>query len=396
LRKATVPFYALIFLTEVVWMAIVPLTPTFAERLSLTKVELGTVLAAAGLATLVVSLPIGVLADRLGTRTLTVGSSALVAVSSLGQGLATNFWTLLFSRAAFGVALGTIWTAGLAWKSEHAPRRKGTSSLGMSVTVAGVGIMLGPAFAGVTANAFGVRAPFFALATASAIVTIALLRGGGADPPYRHEPLLKTLQAAGRNRIVVGSAVLMVLLGVTGGGVNLLVPIELRSNGLSPAATGLAFSASSVIFVFISALVTLAGPRAVALRVVGIAALCYAGTMIFVVAGKSTAAIVTFLLVRSPFWAVLSTLSYPLGALGAYRADLGRGTVMGLLNLAWGAAGAVAPVAAAVIAQAASEQWAFLALMICAAATGLWLLVTRQPVSDPAADVTPEPASLPG
>jgi MFS family permease len=229
-------------------------------------------------------------------------------------------------------------------------------------------------------------------------VTIALLRGGGADPPYWHEPLVKTLLAAGRNRIVVGSAVLMVFLGVTGGGVNLLVPIELRGNGLSPVATGLAFTASSAIFVFISALVTRAGARAVDLRVVGIAALCYTGAMTFVVAGTSTPAIVTFLLVRSPFWAVLSTLSYPLGALGAYRADVGRGTVMGLLNLVWGAAGAVAPVAAAAIAQAASEQWAFLALMICAAATGLWLLVTKQPASDAVAEVEPEPApaSLPG
>jgi hypothetical protein len=170
-------------------------------------------------------------------------------------------------------------------------------------------------------------------------VTIALLRGGGADPPYWHEPLVKTLLAAGRNRIVVGSAVLMVFLGVTGGGVNLLVPIELRGNGLSPVATGLAFTASSAIFVFISALVTCAGARAVDLRVVGIAALCYTGAMTFVVAGTSTAAIVTFLLVRSPFWAVLSTLSYPLGALGAYRADVGRGTVMGLLNLVWGRRG---------------------------------------------------------
>jgi MFS family permease len=394
LRKTSVPFYALIFLTEVVWMAIVPLAPTFAERLSLTKIELGTVLASAGFATLIVSLPIGVLGDRLGTRTLTIGSSALVAVSSLGQGLAFDFWTLLLSRAAFGIALGTIWTAGLAWKSEHASPRTGTSSLGMSVTAAGVGIMFGPAFAGVTANEFGVRAPFLALAAASTIVTIALLRGGGADSPYRHEPVVKTLQAAGRSRIVVGSAALMVLLGVTGGGVNLLVPIELRGNGLSPAAIGLAFTVSSAIFVCISALVTRAGAKAVALRVVGIAALCYAGTMTFVVTGTSTAAIVTFLLVRSPFWAILSTLSYPLGALGAYRADLGRGTVMGLLNLAWGAAGAVAPVAAAAIAQAASEQWAFLALMICAAATGLWLLVTKQPTSEAAAEV--EPVSLPG
>ena len=35
------------------------------------------------------------------------------------------------------------------------------------------------------------------------------------------------------------------------------------------------------------------------------------------------------------------------------------------------------------------------ALMICAAATGLWLLVTKQPAPD-AAEVEPEPASLPG
>jgi hypothetical protein len=36
--------------------------------------------------------------------------------------------------------------------------------------------------------------------------------------------------------------------------------------------------------------------------------------------------------------------------------------------------------------------------MICAAATGLWLLVTKQPASDAVAEVEPEPApaSLPG
>ena len=86
MRKAAVPFYALIFLTEVVWVAIVPVAPTYAEKLSLSTVETGTVLAAAGIATVLVSLPTGLLADRIGARTLTLGSSTLMTVSTLGQG----------------------------------------------------------------------------------------------------------------------------------------------------------------------------------------------------------------------------------------------------------------------------------------------------------------------
>src|SRR6266542_2122117 len=68
LRRAALPFYALIFLTEVVWMAIVPVAPIYAEKLSLSKVETGTVLAAAGTATLLISLPIGLLGARAGPR----------------------------------------------------------------------------------------------------------------------------------------------------------------------------------------------------------------------------------------------------------------------------------------------------------------------------------------
>jgi predicted MFS family arabinose efflux permease len=374
LRRTTAPFYALVLVTEIVWMAIVPLAPSFAERLSLSKLELGIVLASAGIATLVVSFPVGLLADRIGTRALTIGSAGLVAVSSLGQGLAWDFWSLLSARVAFGVALGTIWTAGLAWRSEDGRRDGGPSALGASVTAAGVGIMLGPAFAGLTAHAFGLRAPFLALAGLSAAVTV-LLAGSAPDrSPRSRQPVGKTLRAVGRNRILVGSAAVMVLLGVSGGAVNLLVPLQLRSDGFSAATTGLALTASSALFVLFSALVTRRGSRAVSLRVVGLAAVLYAAAFLLVVLGTSAGATVAFLLARSPFWAAISTLSYPLGAVGARRAGIGAASVMGLLNLVWGAAGAVGPIAAAATAQASSEQVAFLALMVFVGATGLWLL----------------------
>ncbi len=375
MRKAALPFYALVLLTEIVWMAIVPLAPTFAERLSLSKVETGSVIASAGIATLVVSLPIGLISDRLGARTLVSASSVLVVLSALGQGLAGDFWSLILSRAAFGVALGAIWTAGLAWFSEAGPRRAGPSSLGVPIAVAGLGLMVGPAFAGLLADRFGVRAPFLVLAACTAVVTLAILKSTDRDDVrYGHERLAETLRKARHERIVLGSLLVMVLVGSVNGGLNLLVPLQLRADGLSAGATGLALSASSALFVLFSAAVIRLGARAVTLRIVGIAALLYGGTMLLVVASTSTAALIGFVLVRAPFWAALSTLAYPLGVLGAQRATVGRGAVMGLLNLVWGAAGSLGPVAAGAIAQGAGGRWAFGSLIAGCVAAGGWLL----------------------
>jgi MFS family permease len=301
LNKVSFPFYALAFLSGVVWMAIVPLAPIYAHAFSLSKVETGTILAVAGVATLAISLPIGVLADRVGTRTLTIGVSVLIVLSCLGQGLAVNFWSLLLSRAAFGLALGTIWTAGIAWISNTSSEHQRSSALGVPTLVSGVGIMLGPGFAGLLASGFGVRVPFLVLAGAAALVTVALLRESGPETAYRHEPLLQTLRGA------------------------------------------------------------------------------YAAALLLVITGTSAAAIIAFLLLRAPFWSTLSTLSYPLGAIGAHRADLGRGTIMGLLNVVWGAASSLGPVVAGGIAQGAGDRWPYGALFLWCAATGLWLLSGKRP-----------------
>ena len=373
MRKSLLPFYVVAFLSEVVWMAIVPLAPTYADRFDLSKVETGVVLAAAGFSTLVVSLPIGVLADRIGTRRLTLAASALVAASSLGQALAFDFWSLLLARVVFGIALGAIWTAGLAWIADAVPDRRGASALGVPVTVAGLGIMTGPVFAGALAGAFGLRTPFLVLAASAAAATLMLARGGGHETSFRHEPLLRTLRVARAHRIVLASCVVMAVIGLTNGGVNLLVPLSLRHDGFSPGGTGLVFSASSSIFVVASIVLTRLGTRVVTLRVIGAAAIVYGATILVLVSGTSSALVVSFMLVRSPAWATLSTLSYPLGALGAERADLGRGAVMGLLNLVWGAASTLGPVIAAGIAQAAGARSSFATLAVLMAVTGVWL-----------------------
>src|SRR5687767_4869577 len=111
MRRTVLPIYALFLLETLVWIAIVPLAPTFADEFSLSGVQAGMILAASSLAALAVALPLGVLADRIGARWVTIASACLFTLSTLGQGLAVDFWTLLGSRVAFGVAFGALWGA---------------------------------------------------------------------------------------------------------------------------------------------------------------------------------------------------------------------------------------------------------------------------------------------
>src|SRR5262249_28996606 len=166
--RKTLPIYALFLVSEIVWMAIVPTAPSFADRFDLSKVEVGALLASAGLATLLISLPIGLVSDRLGTRRVIRASAAVVALSTVGQGVAVDFWSLLAARACFGFGLGTIWTAGLAWLADAGPKRRNPSALGGPVVIAGIGIMVGPALAGLLTDQLGPRAPFLALPAAAA------------------------------------------------------------------------------------------------------------------------------------------------------------------------------------------------------------------------------------
>src|SRR3989442_5898393 len=127
-----------------VWIGIVPLAPTFAERLSLSPVETGALLASASFATVVVAFPAGLLADRLGARAFTIGSAVVFTLSTVGQGLAGDFWTLLVARAAFGIAFGVAWTAGLAWLADSAPPQPRARALGATGAISGLRVPAGP------------------------------------------------------------------------------------------------------------------------------------------------------------------------------------------------------------------------------------------------------------
>jgi len=129
-------------------MALVPLVPAYSDRFGLTKLEAGLLLASASLTILVSSIPATVLSDRYGARRVTLVAVAVMALSDVGQGAANSFWMLLAARMLFGIAFGTLWVSGVAWLAEEAGSRQ-ARALSLTITTAGLGGIVGPAFAGV-------------------------------------------------------------------------------------------------------------------------------------------------------------------------------------------------------------------------------------------------------
>jgi MFS family permease len=377
MRRSVAPIYALVLLETLVWIAIVPLAPTFASDFGLSPVETGAILAAASLAALVIALPFGRLADRVGARRVTIASAALFTVSTLGQGLADEFWTLLLSRALFGLAFGTMWGAGAAWLSDSLSDERRAGALAATTTVAGIGFTTGPVFAGTLADRFSTGTPFLVVAVAAACVTAALVVAApAATGVTTHEPLREVLRAARKDELVLAAIVIISLIGVVGGGINLLVPLRLRDNGVSAGQIGLLFSAASAIYTVVSAVIARLGGRAATLRLGGAAALGTGGSVLLVLVSSSTAAAAAFVLLRAPFWSAMDTIILPLAAAGAHRSLIGRGSVMGLLTVGWAAASTAGPLVAGAVAGALGDEAAFATMLIWCALAGGWLLRT--------------------
>src|SRR5439155_1753297 len=311
------------FAGELMWNAIVPLVPAFSQRFGFSKLEGGELLASTSVAILLVSIPAGMLSERYGERRLTLVAMAVMAAADLGQGLAGSFAALLGARALFGLGFGILWTAGVAWLSEASGDRH-AQALSLAMTTAGFGAIAGPAFAGVLVQRFGLAAPFTVAAVATLAVMVALMldSSGSGGAVEVAQPLVSIVRAAVSDHGVLVSVLLMSLGGLIGGVVNLLVPLQLRQNGMSTASIGLLFGVSAAAFIASSAVTARFGDRAARNEVAVVVSLMAAAVMVLPAVAASTAALVAFLLVRAPIMALMFTITFPIGVAGAKRAGI--------------------------------------------------------------------------
>jgi DHA1 family solute carrier family 18 vesicular amine transporter 1/2 len=383
MRRLVFLLYAFHFLVAADGNAVIPLVPTYTARFGLSVFDAGLIVAAPALAMLVLSLPVGLLSDRVGARAVTIAASALLTISALGQALAGSYAVLLASWTLFGVTSAIIYTASPAWLAASALPRHRVAVLGGIAIAAGLGLMLGPAFSGLLSEHFGSGTPFLVVAGAAAAVTVGLVLQPSTRAPAV-TPVAGSLRALVREPHSASALGLMFFVGSFGGIVNLLVPLRLDEDGLGAGAIGIAFTASMALFVLTSGQVARLGDRVPLLDASGVATLALAVVLLIPVLAGSALPVIVFLVIRAPLWAVVSTISNPLSAHGAALAGVGTGFGLGLMNLCWAAGNLGGPLAGGALAGVVGDRPVFALLALTGAVIGIAVLrMHLRPLHDP-------------
>jgi predicted MFS family arabinose efflux permease len=376
-RRLVVTVYALLFFGEVAWTAIVPLLPAYTEELGLSRLEAAALLTSSTVALLVVSLPAGQIADRFGARRPTLVGAALMVIAVLWNGLADGFWDLLAARALVGATFGFTWTTGAAWLTAIVAPERRSSALAGTITMAGLGGVVGPALAGLVAPPFGNGAPFLVAAAPTAVAAAVLVALARRPVDARPGPAVGSLRAvlalALRDERLRASVVLMTLGGAVGGAMHLLVPFALRGEGFSTAGIGAVFTVASVAFIATSTIVARKAARLAHLGLAAALVAVIAADLVVLGIGGAVLTIAGAIVLRGLLVAALYTIAFPIGLAGGEGVGVGAGAVAGLANMAFAVSAVAGPIVAGAGEQAAGARatYAGFALLSAAAAAAL-------------------------
>lgn len=385
--------------TGIAQNAIVPVLPAFTRHFGLSDTGAAELLALPSLATLVASVPVGMLADRYGPRVVTVGAAFVLAASCFGQATPI-FAVFVAGRVTLGLAYAAVWTAGLTWLAGFASRDR-ARRLGATVTVSSIGVALGPAAVGAGAVWLGDFAPFALLGILSVAVVLWLLRlGPGSAPPVTRDAgerlapgatgvvppstkLLRRQGRAGARRLGGGFGLAILALvasGALSSSLTLLVPLQLARAGQGAAVIGVAFSAAGAGYAVVSAVVSRLGARAATRRVVlvAMAGLVVAVAPAVVSPGLVGAVVVLALVV--PARSTIGTIAYAVGLAAAPENGVPQGLAMGALNGLWATAMMVSPLLIGAAAGIAGYRAAYAILGLGLVAALLGAALCRRPV----------------
>ena len=226
---------------------IAPLLPDIEERIGATDAQLGLALGAYAFPLLLVSLPLGRLADVVGRRPLLLGGMLLTVVGSLLIAFADSLPVLVSGRAVQGVGSAASWIAALALVSELAPPGRKGEAIGFALAANSVGAIAGPALGGILGDAAGFEFPFLLVAGIGAAIALAAAfvlpreRRGHQQAPT---PARKLFALAVSGPVLPATAIVIVGSAALGL-VEVVAPLDADERlGLSAATIGAVFAST--------------------------------------------------------------------------------------------------------------------------------------------------------
>jgi MFS family permease len=243
LRRPLVVTGAVVFVDTMFFTALTPLLPHYVDELSLGKAGAGVLQAMYPLGALVAGIPSGMAAARFGVKRTVLIGLTLLAVTTIGFGLADSALTLDLTRFLQGVSSAFTWTGALSWLVASAAAGSRGRLIGSAFGMAIAGALFGPVLGAVasytgTAAAFGTVGGLAILLALLAVATPAAV-------PQQRQPLAMLVDSLRYNRTIQTGVWLCLVPALLFGALSVLAPLRLSDLGWGAAAVGATYLVSA-------------------------------------------------------------------------------------------------------------------------------------------------------
>jgi multidrug resistance protein len=233
------------FIDLVAYSVAVPVLPDLSQRLGASPTMIGLLFGSFGVGLLALSVPMGAASDRLGrTGPMLAGLIALAGASAL-LAFADQLAWLFLARFVQGAADAITWVVGFALVADlYRPEERGRV-MGLVMSGANVGFLVGPTIGGWLYEVGGMRVPFLAVAAAAAAIAGGFL-ALRIPPAKRSAPV--PLSAVLNRRSVVVCVVAVVTISGTIAMLEPVLSMHLADVAkLGPASVGMVFGVGAVV-----------------------------------------------------------------------------------------------------------------------------------------------------
>lgn len=360
MRRLIVLVSVIVFADTMLFSAIIPLIPQFADDYGLSKLQAGLLVGAYGAGAMVGGIPAGIVASRIGAKHTVLVGLATLAVASVGFALVGSPGALGVARFGQGLASAVTWSGALAWLTLSTPRERRGQTLGTAFGFAVLGFIVGPAV-GAIAHLTSITASFLLIAG----ITGALGAVAALFPPTRsetHHP--GAVGSALRDHGFVAAVWLTLVPALFFGLLDVLVPLSLDDAGWGTVAIAATFVAAGLVEVTLSPVVGGISDRRGRLYPIR-GALVLLAVVALAFALVTPAALVALLVVGASLAA--SGIYTPGIALVSDRAEANRmpqTLAFGLMNVAWAIGAMTGPAAGGALADAIGDPAPY---VVCAA-----------------------------
>ncbi len=367
---------AIIFVDAMLFTALTPLIPGYADEFELSKLGAGALVGAFGAGALLGGIPGGLVAARFGPKRAVVGGLLVLALASFAFAAADSAVALGLARFVQGLSSTTTWAGALAWIAVTSHRSQRGEMIGIAFGAAVFGAIIGPVFGGI-AELAGIGRSFVTLGVIALVFAVL----ASVPPAAPAEPVtLAGISRAFRDTRFLGGLWLNTLPALLFGLLVVLAPLALDGGGWSPLSIAAVFFAAGLVEVAINPLlgrVTDRRGRLPAIRVALAASIVVAAGL---AAAEQPIVIALFVAAAALSFGGFYTPGMSLTSNRAETAGLAQGLAFGVMNSAWAVGNMTGPILGGALADAFGDGVPYLAgSMLCAltlAAT--WRVAAKQ------------------